>query len=421
MESAGTLTHSLQTDKTARIQVVDALRGFALFGILVAHTCVWFDGGPLPGSVYAINGEGVANTIVQTFTGIFVSGKFYTFFSFLFGLSFALMLTRSTDSDGSFLRRFAWRLVILGAIGLLHHLHWRGDILSIYAMLGFPLLLFRNAPTRLILVVSILLVLNVPVQLRNAYTSAFVTPPGKAQSEQQQKADEKLVAANYEVIQHGSYADVVRVNWREFETKMKFQFDSGRIYITLGFFLLGLYAGRRRLYQHLSEHRALFRKLTKYCGFSVLGIILLFIATISILGNNTQPPKAIEVIFSVLFDLGNAALTVFYIAGLTLLFQRVAWQRVASPLASVGKMALTNYVLQSIIGTLIFYGYGLGLIGKIDTATAALFVLPVFAVQVLFSRWWLSRFQYGPLEWLWRSLTYLKAQPMVTHQAILTQ
>src|SRR5206468_1051347 len=110
-----------------------------------------------------------------------------------------------------------------------------------------------------------------------------------------------------------------------------------------------------------------------------------------------------------LFDLGGGAMTVFYIAGLTLLFQRTAWQRITSPLAVVGKMALTNYVAQSIIGTLIFYGYGLGLIGEMGTALAVTLVIPIFLLQVLFSRWWLSRFQYGPLEWLWRSLTYLKA------------
>ncbi|MBO0938708.1 DUF418 domain-containing protein [Fibrella sp. HMF5335] len=398
------------TVKHTRIQVVDALRGFALLGILVAHLSVWFDGGPLPGSVYQVNGQGVANAIVSNLVGIFVSGKFYTFFSFLFGLSFALMLTRSSESSGVFLRRFAWRLLILGGIGFLHHLHWRGDILSIYAMLGFPLLLFRNAPPRLVLVVALLLVLNVPAKLRDAYQAYAVAPPSMAQQDVAQKADEKLVAANYEVIKHGTYAQMIRVNLSEFKTKMDFQINSGRLYITLGFFLLGLYAGRKRLFQQLADHRALFGKLTRYTGFTVLGIIALFAAAIAIIGQNNQPPKAVELIFSALFDLGNSALTVFYITSLTLLFSRVSWQWVASPLASVGKMALTNYVGQSVIGTLLFYGYGLGLIGEIGTAKAVLLTVPIFLVQILFSRLWLSRFQYGPLEWLWRSLTYLKFQ-----------
>ncbi|WP_077919260.1 DUF418 domain-containing protein [Spirosoma sp. 209] len=412
MYAPDTTTFSAPVSKPTRIQVVDALRGFALLGILIAHVSVWFDGGPLPGSVYQINSQGAANMVAQTFVGIFISGKFYTFFSFLFGLSFALMLTRSTDSDGTFLRRFAWRLLILGAIGFLHHLHWRGDILSIYAMLGFGMLLFRNVPTRWVLVAAILLVLNVPAQIRNNYNQFMAPQPTKAQNEQRQKEDEKLVEANYKVIKQGTYAEVVRVNLSEFKTKMQFQFESGRIYITLGFFLLGLYAGRRRLFQQLGEYRPFFRRLTKYTGLLVLGIILLFVAAILTIGPNNQPPKVIEVIFGFLFDLGNAALTVFYISGLTLLFQQLSWQRVVSPLAAVGKMALTNYILQSVIGTLLFYGYGLGLIGEIGTAMVLLLTIPVFLAQVLFSQFWLSRFHYGPLEWLWRSLTYLKPQPM---------
>jgi len=412
MYAPDTPTFSAPVSKPTRIQVVDALRGFALLGILIAHVSVWFDGGPLPGSVYQINSQGAANMVAQTFVGIFISGKFYTFFSFLFGLSFALMLTRSTDSDGTFLRRFAWRLLILGTIGFLHHLHWRGDILSIYAMLGFGMLLFRNVPTRWVLVAAILLVLNVPAQIRNNYNQFVAPQPTKAQNEQRQKEDEKLVEANYKVIKQGTYAEVVRVNLNEFKTKMQFQFESGRIYITLGFFLLGLYAGRRRLFQQLGEYRSFFRPLTKYTGLLVLGIILLFVVAILTIGPNNQPPKVVEVIFGFLFDLGNAALTVFYISGLTLLFQRLSWQRIVSPLAAVGKMALTNYILQSVIGTLLFYGYGLGLIGEIGTARVLLLTIPVFLVQVLFSQFWLSRFHYGPLEWLWRSLTYLKPQPM---------
>jgi uncharacterized protein len=416
MNSDLTDTLAFQTPKpvnTSRIQVVDALRGFALLGILLVHASVWFDGGPLPGSVYQVNGQGVANMVVQTVMGIFFSGKFYTFFSFLFGLSFALMLTRSTDSDGAFLRRFAWRLVLLGAIGFLHHLHWRGDILSIYAMLGFVMLLFRKAPLPLVLTVAILLVLNLPAQIRNNYNQFFVTPPTKVQQEQEQKSFEKLVDANYQAIKHGSYVDVVRVNLSEFKTKMDFQFDSGRIYITLGFFLLGLYAGRRKLFQQLTDNKPLFRRLTKYSGYTVLVILILFGTAIALIGASGQPPKPVELLFSFLFDLGSVALTLFYIAGLTLLFQKAAWQRLISPLASIGKMALTNYILQSVFGTLIFYGYGLGLIGEIGTAWAASLAIPIFLAQVLFSRWWLSKFQYGPFEWLWRSLTYMKAQPIL--------
>jgi uncharacterized protein len=107
-----------------------------------------------------------------------------------------------------------------------------------------------------------------------------------------------------------------------------------------------------------------------------------------------------------------ALLTLFYITAFTLLFQRRSWQWTVGPLASVGKMGLTSYVLQTIIGTFLFFGYGLGLLTKIDLWQAALVTIPIFVVQVVFAQFWLARFRYGPLEWLWRSLTYLRAQPI---------
>ena len=396
-----------------RIETVDALRGFALFGILLVHAAEWFSAGPLPSFVFQTHSQGIANNIVQMIVGIFFSGKFYTFFSFLFGLSFALMLTRNVGSNRSFYLRFAWRLVILGIIGFLHHLQWRGDILSIYAMLGFVMLLFSQASQKVVLTVGLLLVLNTPIRVMNIY-DFFWPKPAPAKTAQQPPAPpEEEANLLYKELKEGSYPEVIRSNYRGFKTKMDFQFSSGRIYVTLGFFLLGLYAGRRRLFQQLTAERSFFRKLTRATGFGVLGLTAIGILLMVLFGSAQQPPKWAELTFWFLMDTQSAALTIFYIAGLTLLFQRAWWQGIASPLASVGKMALTSYILQTVFGTLIFMGYGLGLLGEIDVWQAALLAFPIFILQILFSRWWLSRFRYGPFEWLWRSLTYGQAQPMI--------
>ncbi len=394
--------------KVDRIQVVDALRGFALFGIFLVHCAQWFAAGALPDSVYQAHAGGVGNGVAQTIIGIFFDGKFFTFFSFLFGLSFALMLTRSSEPSRVFYGRFAWRLVILGAIGFLHHLQWRGDILSIFAMLGFVMLPFGRVSTKVVLIVGLLLVANLPIRVRTIYET-YVNPPAPTQS---QPSFEQDAQTYYKVVKQGSYADMANFNVNAFDDKMRFQFDSGRIYVTLGFFLLGLYAGRRRLFQQLDNNRPFFRKLTKYSGFTVLGITAVGIGLFVVYGGEQRPPKSVELFFAALFDIHSALMTVFYVSGLTLLFQRRSWQNVVTPLASVGKMGLTSYVLQTILGTTIFFGYGFGLLGEIDLWQAALLTVPIFLAQVLFSRWWLFWFQYGPLEWLWRSLTYLKAQPM---------
>lgn len=397
--------------QNTRIQVVDALRGVALFGILLVHCAQWFSAGPLPDTIYQKHASGLGNGIAQTIVGIFFDGKFYTFFSFLFGLSFALMLTRNQDSPGVFYRRFAWRLIILGIIGFLHHLMWRGDILSIYAMLGFAMLLLSRASNKVILAVAILLVMNLPTRLTRVYND-FISPPAKSQPQPEQKRFEQEAKTYYDVLKHGSYKDLVTFNFNAFDDKMQFQVESGRLYITLGFFLLGLYAGRRRLFQQLAENRTFFRKLTRFSGFTVLGITAVGGALIAVYGNTQQPPKAIEMLFMALFDVHSALMTVFYIAGLTLLFQKNSWQWIASPLASVGKMALTSYILQTAIGTALFFGFGLSLLAEVDLWVAALTTIPIFMAQVLFSRIWLAHFRYGPLEWLWRSLTYFKMQPM---------
>jgi uncharacterized protein len=403
---------------THRIQVVDALRGFALFGILLVHCGNSFTTGGMPPDFYEHTRQGMANQIVGNISGILFDGKFFTFFSFLFGLSFALMLTRSTDSAIAFYRRFAWRLLILGVIGFLHHLWWPGDILSIYALLGFPLVALSFLPNRWVLIIGVLLVLNLPNRLYQIYTDATKTEVklSKKQEETKQKQEQakqtQEAKAYYDVTTKGTFTQRLDYNLRAFETKMKFQLESGRLFITLGFFLLGLYAGRRKVFQRLAENRRFFRRTTLFTGLATLGVFIPGLILALIYGGNQQPPQWVITVFQSLFDVFNAALTLFYIAGLTVLFQKIRWQSITGPLASVGKMALTNYVLQSIIGGLIFFGYGLNLIVSLQLWQCILLTFPIILLQILFSQWWLARFRFGPLEWLWRSLTYLKVQPM---------
>lgn len=400
---------SAAADTSARIQVVDGLRGFALFGILLIHGKSWFDGGALPDLAEQINATSPIHTFTKTAINFLISGKFYTFFSFLFGLSFALMVTRTKLSDSSFLRRFMWRLTMLGLIGFAHNLHWRGDILLIYAMVGFVLILFRKASLPFILVCSLLLILNLPTRIKHIYSEYAVPALSKAERDLEQKEFMEQVEINYRTFKHGSYADVARVNFHDFSVKMYFQFYAGHIFITLGFFLLGLYAGRRQLFQRLDEHLPFFRKLMWAGGVATVVLYPLRVLMKAFLNPSTFAKY--HHIHDLLVDSSNTALTIFYIASLTLLFYRHSRHFMVGHLASVGKMALTNYVLQSVFGTLVFYGYGLGLMGEIGAAYAVALCFPFFIFQLLVSHWWMAKFRYGPLEWLWRSLTLLEIQP----------
>ncbi len=373
-----------------RIATIDALRGFALFGILLVHCGNGFVTAGLPQSVYTATRTGAANETVGFISGVLLDGKFFTFFSFLFGLSFALMLTRSAESVRGFYGRFAWRLVVLGIIGFLHHLWWPGDILSIYAILGFALLALSPLPNRWVLVLAVLLTLNAPGRLYQIYTetTAQAAKPDKKQAAAKQKQEEikqkKETETYYNVLRKSTFAERIKYNFGAFETKMRFQVESGRLAVTLGFFLFGLYAGRRNLFQRLAENRPFFRRAALFSGLTAIGVFLPALALFLVFNGSPQPPQWAIWVFQTIFDVFNTALTLFYITGLTVLFQQ-KWLRIVGPLASVGKMALTNYVLQSITGGLIFFGYGLNLLGTLQLWQCILLAFPILGLQIIFN------------------------------------
>lgn len=386
-----------------RILLIDGLRGFALLGILIAHITYWFNAGPAPDAVFQRYND-VGFQIASMFEGIFISGKFYTFFSFLFGLSFALQMESRSFTIG----RFLWRLFILGLIGLAHSLHWRGDILSIYFVVGLVMILFRKASDKVLVIVSFLLILNLPIRVRDAYRFVYPTPPPTAQ---QQKQNELKTKEYWEMAKRGNYGELLTANITGIVDKFDFQFDSGRIYITLGYFLLGLLAGRRQWFLKGQEHRSFFNKWLKISGFATLGIIAVAVPLGIVFGNG-EPKPWLNFLMSALYDIHCLFLTFFYIAGMTLLLQKKSWQGALQNFAAIGKLALTTYLSQTLIGIILFYGLGFNLMGEVNPWICLLLTFPVYGIQILFSRWWLSRYTYGPVEWLWRSLTYRQWQPL---------
>lgn len=399
-----------------RIVTVDALRGFALLGILFAHFIYWYSGAGLPQTVYEkFNDAG--SQVVSTFNGIFIFGKFFTFFSFLFGLSFYLQMQSLQKKEGNFVLRYSWRLIILGVIGLIHHALWRGDILSIYVPLGFVLLLIRNVSNRVLLIIAILLVLNAPariIEIVNYFAhkpATGLTPP---------PVDEEAMRY-YNVIKTGSFADIIKDNWKALSSKFKFQFESGRIYITLGFFMLGMYTGRKKWFEHPADAKPLIKRICKFSGWITLGIVVFAIGLFAInaaLKLELDKSRSIQLLFSFLFDTASSSMTIFYLSGLTMLMYRIRWQKFLHPLAPVGKMALTSYLSQTIFGLLLFYHIGFGLFEKTAPWLNMLIATAVFILQAYLYRLWLSRFTYGPIEWLWRSLTFFKWYPLKKKQLL---
>jgi uncharacterized protein len=179
----------------------------------------------------------------------------------------------------------------------------------------------------------------------------------------------------------------------------------------LGLFLLGLWAGRRRVLENVSAHRAAFRRVTAW-GFavSIPANVALEVARSTWSYQTAAARPWLFPVVTALQVLAVVPLAAAYVSAVVQLLERAAWRERLAAFAPVGRMALTNYLSQTVVCVLVFYGGGL--VGRIDPAPAAGIALAVFAAQVAWSRWWLARFHFGPMEWLWRSLTYRRLQPM---------
>src|SRR5690606_26008089 len=235
-----------QLHRTERILSIDVLRGVALFGIFYAHMVFWFAGGPLPQELYPSYTD-VGSGLAIGFYMRFIIGKFFALFSFLFGLGFALQIQSLTRRYHNVAARFAWRLSILGVIGLVHHAFWRADILTIYVPLGFLLLFARNLSDKTLLVIGGLLVLNIPTKL-----AEFVSLVVRGEVELFKEDVAVLGAEYYAVMKNGSLGEMVAHNIQAMRDKFIYQINSGRLIITFGFFQLGMLASRRTCFDDVT-------------------------------------------------------------------------------------------------------------------------------------------------------------------------
>ena len=389
--------------KTERLNVVDALRGFALLGIVIVHFMEQYLGGPTPQEHSNYTQHIAADGIFEGIANFLLRGKFFMLFSFLFGLSFTLQMDNAAKRGVNFSGRFLWRLVILFAIGFVHHLFYRGDILTIYAVLGLPLVLFYKLPNRWVLVITAALMLGVARFL-------LPIPDFKEQSERWEKPEQTY----WQAVKSGSITDVFYQNATrgaqfKFEVQVNF---FGRAYQTFALFLLGLMAGRTRFFEDLDQKTPFLKRGLWWSLGLMLGLIGIGALLFGVFHLDKVNEKAAMFVGITLYDIMNLLQTGVYIFGFLLLFDRKAWwRRQILKLAPYGRMALTNYVMQSLIGTTLFFGFGFHLLGDIGATACLGIAIVVFIAQRYFSDWWLSRYQFGPLEWLWRSATFLAIQP----------
>jgi len=393
-----------------RIAVVDVLRAYALFGIIVTHSVTGFLAGPSPSPDFMLFSS--FDRVVAQLEHLLTFGKFFTIFSFLFGLSFAIQLNNATQKGVGFSGRFTWRLLVLALIALVHGAFFTGDILIIYAFLGLLLIPFRKLKTRTLVIIALVLVFNIPGLLLNIGQLA-APPPNPEQLAAREEFGSQFMQTMqrlYEIKLSGSLAEMVPLNLTiGLLSKLGFMVVSGRLWITFGLFLLGMVAGRLEIFRDSEANRQFFRRLL----WPAAAVALVTTVVEIVHPTGFELKSVVDLLAAFSFTVQQVSLSAFYVAAVTLLYWRQPAKGLLPALAPLGRMGLTTYLGQTVFGLLLFYGLGLGMLGKLGAAAAVGASIAFYILQILMARAWMSRFRLGPVEWLWRSLTYFKLQPIV--------
>ena len=401
-------SQTLQAPVKNRIISIDALRGFALAGVALVHMVEQYIAGPHPdGFMEGVNG--IPDQISQGIIGIFFTGKFFALFSILFGLSFSIQMESARNKGQKFGGRFIWRAALLFVIGYVHQLFYRGDILTIYAVLAPFIIPFYRVSSKWLLITAGFIFFGIPRFIAFAIFGAESVTGVHSMMDN----NHELVKNYIETISTGSLSEVFYLNATYgMLTKIDFQVSFfGRFYYTFAYFLVGLWLGRTGLFKDLS---AFSKRIKDTMLWSIGALIISFGLVVATFATAPQPIDFSTWQFALgmnFMDWVSVSMSSIILCGFLMLYQKDSWQSRLAFFAPYGRMALTNYVMQSIIGTFIYFGWGLGYIGQFGALISFLMGIGVIIIQTLFSKYWLKSFKYGPLEWLWRCGTYLKWQP----------
>ena len=397
------MTQTLQPKQ--RISSIDALRGFSLVGIVLLHCMEHFDLTSYP--EYTSELMQKIDTIVYDVIRFFVQGKSYAIFSMLFGLSFFIQMDNQADKGVDFRLRFLWRMALLFVLGYVNGLMYMGEFFVVYAVLGCVMVLLWRVPTKILLAVALILFLQIP-----EWVSLGKMLMGAAPNERSEMA--KYMSSLYvecaDIFANQGFWDMIRFNlWKGQLAKCLWVIAVARYLQLIGLFIIGMLIGRKGI--HRSEENMV--KWSKKALPWALGIFALFYGASLLLPALGLEGFALARAQMLLRNYANLGQMIFYVSGLTLLYYKSkGWRGVLDKLAPVGRMSVTNYMVQSALGVIVFYGFGLNMAKTATFAECAVAGVVICVVQILFSNWWMKRYYYGPVEWLWRTATWMKRVPL---------
>jgi uncharacterized protein len=397
------LTHnnSIPIQSNERTVIVDILRGFALFGVLLTN--LWGLEIELPEVHLKHITSNLADKITDTTVYVLFLNKFITLFSLLFGYGFGVIIERLVAKGINPVPFFIRRMSILLVLGLIHIGLWWGEILSIYALCGLLLLPFRKAKTQNLLLAAFIFTLMAGPIIQGFRIFFFSPDP---------ILREHILTDYFEITLHGSLNEIFVVNYAMMKELYLRNWVTYRDMLEiLGKFLLGYYILRQGYLKNILEHLEKIKKIWKVT--LILGLLYAidkFLIYSKIVEVRNDYFKLFEYVLN---NIGVLALAIFYATTLIILYSKRPGWKIFDSLRYVGTMSLTNYLTHTAFYIFIFTGLGLGLIGRLNLFLIIPVSIGIFTFQVLLSKFWMKYYLYGPCEWIWRQLTYGKRLPIL--------
>ena len=390
------MSNSTLNLEAPRVEVVDALRGFAIMSIMLLHNIEHFDYYNFPEALP--EWMKILDKIIWETLFFLFGGKSYAIFALLFGFSFYIQNDNQEKKGNDFRFRFLWRLLLLLGFGILNTVFYEGDILVLYAVLGIVLVLVCKWKDKAVFITALILMLQ-PLEWAK-YFYMLMHPDYLPMP----NLSEHYFGMMGDYLKSNSFMDYAVGNltigrW----ASVFWSWENGRFFQAPALFLLGMLLGRKKLFIASDESNLFWKKALQYA-------IVLFIPLFAF---KTFLPelierKALATSLSVIVNSwSNLAFMIVLIATFIVLYQKESVHKPLSKLIPFGKMSLTNYILQSIVGCFIYYRYGLGLVEYTGATYSLLIGIVLFILQLNFCKWWLSKYRQGPLEYIWHKATWI--------------